>query len=289
MKILVLGGDGMAGHMIVDYFRSLKQHEVWFTVRRSITETNPLILHLNAKDKTRLKSVLRQVQPDVVINAIGLLNQDAEDHTVDAIIVNALFPHWLVEYSHEFQYRILHISTDCVFSGHKGSYVESDRKDGTGVYANTKSLGEIDEKSHLTIRTSIIGPEIKADGIGLFEWFMRQSGTISGYSNVFWNGITTLQLAKVLNGLVDRDSDGIIHVFSPYRISKFDLLLLFQEIFEKDDVTMKRDGRVVSDKTLHRLRTDIEPDIPSYKDMLLELKSWMREHPDKYPRHKLPS
>src|SRR5690606_27782525 len=107
---------------------------------------------------------------------------------------------------------LIHISTDCVFSGKKGDYIETDQKDGSSVYAQSKSLGEITGDNILTIRTSIIGPELKNNGIGLFHWFMSQQGQIQGYSNVFWNGVTTLELAKVIHRLINKQMDGLIHI-----------------------------------------------------------------------------
>lgn len=274
MKLLVIGGDGMAGHVIKDYFLQETDNEVFWTTRRKRTD-NRHCLYLDVRDDERLKEVLDTVQPDVVINAVGLLNDHASERIQDAILVNSILPHRLSAYAKTYQFYFIHISTDCVFSGKKGDYAETDEKDGETIYAKTKSLGEVTGDGVLTIRTSIVGPELKKNGIGLFHWFMNQKGEIQGYQNVFWNGVTTLELAKAIHRLIPFRLEGLIHVTGNRKISKYELLTLFQTIFNKKDVTIVPTAHIKSDKSLKITRIDVPYEPKDYTVMLTELKRWM--------------
>ncbi len=281
MKLLIIGGDGMAGHIIRDYFSSETQYEVWWTTRR-MRSANPKCLYLDVKNDEELKKILALVKPDVVINAVGLLNDTATQNVLDAILINSILPHRLTEYSKNYGFYLIHISTDCVFSGKKGDYIETDQKDGSSVYAQSKSLGEITGDNILTIRTSIIGPELKNNGIGLFHWFMSQQGQIQGYTNVFWNGVTTLELAKVIHRLINKQMDGLIHITGNRKISKFELLMLLRETFTKKDVTILPVSEKRSDKSLLITREDVLYQPKDYSIMISELQQWMEARPEIY-------
>lgn len=280
MNILVLGGTGMAGHVCVDYLTEVG-HAVQWTVRPK-TYFGSSGLPLEASDETHVVNVIERTRPDVVINAVGLLNHQATANVEQAICVNSLLPHWLAKYGRVYGYRVFHISTDCVFSGKRGGYSEVDEKDGTTVYAKTKSLGELDDKTNLTVRTSIIGPELKRCGIGLFDWFMHQSGSVPGYEDVYWNGVTTLQLAKMMERLLYVDISGLVHLIGPSRISKFNLLQQIGDTFQLGDVEVYADELAKSDKTLVSTRSDFAPYVPSYPVMLEQLRDWMLRYKDKY-------
>ncbi|MYL63559.1 sugar nucleotide-binding protein [Bacillus hwajinpoensis] len=273
MKILVLGGKGMAGHVIVKYLKDQrKSDQILYTSR------DPLDIegfYLDVLSQSELETLIDKTEPDLVINAIGVLNNDAEKNEQKAFKINALLPHQLVKLMNRRRGKVIHISTDCVFSGKKGSYTESDAPDGDSVYARTKAIGEITQAPHLTIRTSIIGPELKADGIGLFLWFMSQKGEIPGYQKVFWNGVTTLELARVINQLIDEQVEGLIHLHSKNTISKYELLKLMKEIFEKKDVSIIPSNPFFLDRTILNTREDFRYTGPSYWEMLIELKKWM--------------
>jgi dTDP-4-dehydrorhamnose reductase len=171
--------------------------------------------------------------------------------------------------------RLIHISTDCVFEGTRGGYTEEDTADGTSVYAITKSLGEIRAPGHLTIRTSIIGPEIRQGGIGLMEWFLAQKGPVSGYERVMWNGVTTLELAKAVEKMLDSQVSGLIHLAHPEPLSKYELLRHMQQAFHKQDVEIIPDSNHVQDRTLVSTRADVHFELPAYPVMLAELADWM--------------
>lgn len=276
MNILVLGGQGMAGHVIRQYLAQFVDSTVWWTERCQPTAAQAV--QLDATNETQLAHVLAAIRPDVVINAIGLLNQAAEQDVESAIQLNSLLPHRLTRFADDLGFRVLHISTDCVFSGRTGRYTETSRMDGNSVYAKTKSLGELTRPPHVTLRTSIVGPELKCNGIGLFHWFMRQTGSIHGYQQVWWNGITTLELAKVMHACLDWHGHGLVHVCQPESISKYQLLQLLQTTFAKRDVHILANTTVANNKTLSSTRSDFPWQPPGYPQMLLELYDWMRTH-----------
>ncbi|KMM38868.1 dTDP-4-dehydrorhamnose reductase family protein [Guptibacillus hwajinpoensis] len=272
MKLLVLGGNGMAGHMIVKYFDQKPEWDVYYTTRDQKEKRG---IYLNVLMQSSLEEVIEKIKPDVVVNAIGLLNDNANNNKTAAFHVNSLLPHQLTPLVESYGGKLVHISTDCVFSGEKGDYTENDYKDGTSVYAKTKALGEVISHHHLTIRTSIIGPELKKNGIGLLLWFMNQSGAIKGYKNMMWNGVTTLELAKAIETLLQNNVSGLYHLGGEEKISKYDLLRMMQDVFKKEDVSIHPDEEIVLDRTIRNTRTDYRYAVPSYKEMLLELKEWM--------------
>lgn len=278
-KILVIGIKGMAGHVIYNYLKKVNTYEVYGiarNIKRSITEFS-----LDVSNIGEMSKIIEENNFDFVINCIGILNSKAEDYPVNAIWFNSYFPHFLEEITKNMNTQIIHISTDCVFNGKKGCYKETDFKDGEGFYAQSKALGEITNTKDLTIRTSIIGPELNIDGIGLFNWFMNQTGEINGYTSAYWSGVTTLELAKVLHFVIEKPLQGLVHLTNGIPINKFDLISLFQDIWSKNDVEIKPyEGKVV-DKSLERSRKLLY-EVPSYKDMLEEQYVWIKEFANLY-------
>ncbi|MCK6076162.1 dTDP-4-dehydrorhamnose reductase family protein [Paenibacillus silvae] len=274
MKLLILGGNGMAGHILVDYFRRQGVHSVFYTTR-DVTDPKGLILDVN--DSFMVDRLVEAVHPDVIINAVGVLNSFADKDKIAAYHINGFLPHRLRRIADSLGARLIHISTDCVFSGDRGAYREHDVTDGTSSYAITKALGEVMDEGHLTIRTSIIGPEIRQGGIGLMQWFMSSKGQVGGYTRVFWNGVTTLELAKWVDHYLDSPVSGLIHLAHPAPVSKHDLLVLFQQVWNKQDVTIVPDDSVVQDRTLVSTREDVKTDLPDYSTMLKELALWMEQ------------
>jgi dTDP-4-dehydrorhamnose reductase len=275
MKLLILGGKGMAGHVIKDYFEKKQEYKVFYT-SRDPDDINGI--YLDVTNLTRLEEIIEKIKPDFTINCIGILNEHASNQPKLAFQVNSLMPHQLVKLTERNNGKVIQISTDCVFSGSKGEYTENDIPDGTSFYAQSKQLGEIISDKHLTIRTSIIGPERKENGIGLFLWFMKQRGKINGYKNVYWNGVTTLELAKAIEAMIKNDVSGLYHLGAENKISKYSLLKLIQKTFEKTDVEIIPDSQIVQDRTIKNTRTDFLYKVPSYEDMLLELKRWMKNN-----------
>ncbi|MDF2834362.1 MAG: NAD(P)-dependent oxidoreductase [Paenibacillus sp.] len=275
-KIVVLGGNGMAGHVLCGWL-SEQGDRITATGRNGAEGLYPLDL----RDTERLRHLLATERPEVVINAAGLLNEAAEKRLQESIWVNSLLPHRLAEYGDELGFRLVHISTDCVFSGKTGSYTESSLPDGTSVYAKTKSLGEVVSPNHLTIRTSIIGPELKRDGIGLLHWFLMREGPVEGYSNVYWNGVTTLELAKFIGWSLGQPIGGLVHLAAERKVSKHELLLLMKEAFAKD-IDVVSSAKQWNDKSLIGTREDCGYKVAPYEEMLRELAGWMKKRGDRY-------
>jgi dTDP-4-dehydrorhamnose reductase len=273
MKILVLGGQGMAGHVMTDYMIN-KGHSVMYTIRG---KDDPKGISLDVRDLDKVKEVILDCTPDIVINAVGLLNENAENHVIDAVKVNSLLPHFIVDVLDSYGGKLIHISTDCVFSGEKGSYTEEDHTNGYNVYSKSKALGEVRKSPHLTVRTSIIGPELKENGIGLLQWFLKQNGTIKGFEQVYWNGVTTLELAKAIDKLIENNVSGLYHLCTDGRISKYQLLLLFKKTFKKKDVTIIPSSLPSHDRSLVYTRKDYKYGVKDYPAMLKELYEWMNK------------
>ncbi|SFS51099.1 SDR family oxidoreductase [Paenibacillus sp. BC26] len=279
MKLLIIGGSGMAGHVLIRYFAQLHpEMDVVYTTRAAEEGTNGL--RLDASDSEAVAALVHAVQPDVIVNAVGVLNQDAEQHPLAAYQVNGFLPHWLRHLADHLDTpaRVIHISSDCVFSGSRGGYTEQDVPDGTSVYGRSKALGEAPGSRHLTIRTSIIGPEIRPNGIGLLKWFLEQKGTVSGYARVWWNGVTTLELAKAVDyAIANPTIGGLVHLTAAETISKLTLLHLFQSTLQVSGIKIVPDDRLYLDRTLAATRSDWGYVAPSYVPMLEELANWMSE------------
>jgi len=279
-KILVIGCFGMAGHIVKAYLESLETYDVW-GVARGVKPKNKLI-NLDVSNTIELESVIKGNSFDIVINCIGLLNKTAEDNPELAIWFNSYFPQYLASLGNKHQFKLIHISTDCVFSGKEGGYTEVSFKNGVGYYAQSKALGEVINTTDLTFRTSIIGPELKQNGIGLYHWFMNQKDEIFGFTEAFWSGVTTVELAKAINEAIIQDLTGLYQLVNNSKICKFDLLSEFNKTFRNNEVIIKPKSDYKSDKSLINSRTDFNYSIPNYSTMMTEMKSWMRTYDDLY-------
>ncbi len=283
--ILILGASGMAGHIVTLFLRRLTEKYNVIAVARSNSMIEPNLL-FDVTDFGKLQAVITNENPRVIINCVGVLNSDAEERPDQGILINSYLPHFLEEATRDLDCKVIHISTDCVFSGSKGSYSEGDLKDGKGFYAQSKALGEIINKKDLTIRTSIVGPDLSQKGIGLFNWFARQKGVINGYSNAYWSGVTTIELAKSILFFLENDITGLYHLTGSQKISKFYLLSMFKELFSLSRVTaVNVSGDYHVDKSLINTRTDVSFEVSSYPDMLSEMNEWIISHPELYPHY----
>ena len=276
-KILVLGGNGMAGHTISLYLK-----EAGFCVT-TYGHRGDVDLVGDARDFNALKKIVVSGAYDVVINAIGLLNQNAENNLADAIALNSYLPHFLSKILKDSTTKIIHMSTDCVFSGEKGGYSECSIPDGTTFYDRTKALGELNNARDLTFRNSIIGPDINPEGLGLFNWFMKQKNEIKGYTQAIWTGVTTLTLAKAMEQAIHEDLCGLYHLVNNDKISKFELLRLFNHYFKDNKLTITPTASVICDKSLINNRNDFTFVVPSYETMIKEMKEWIGAHEEIYP------
>lgn len=274
-KILVFGGNGMAGHVITTYLEETGKYDVINTCHRM--KLNDRSIMLDVFNTQKLFGVLETFKPDVVVNCIGILTNQANANPDLAIYINSYFPHFLEKWGPKLNFRTIHLSTDCVFSGKKGNYTEDDIPDAEDMYGKSKALGELKNNRDLTIRTSIVGPELKEDGAGLFHWFMRQKGQIKGYTKVFWTGLTTLELAKAIDKAIEVEVKGLWHIVPSKKISKYHLLNLFKNIFAKDDVEVIPSDTPKYDKSL--IASENSWFVPgSYETMIKEMKSLIIHH-----------
>lgn len=275
-KILVIGIKGMAGHVIFNKFKDEYGFAAYGIARNIEPSENTFNLDVNNTDV--LGQIITEHKFDVIVNCIGILNKDAEDNPDKAIWFNSYFPHYLEKVTKNTGTKVIHISTDCVFSGNKGNYTEEDFKDGVGFYAQSKALGEIVNDKDLTIRTSIIGPELNENGIGLFHWFMFQpdDSQLKGYSQALWSGITTIELAKVVKWAIEENVVGLKQIAPHHKINKFDLLQLFNEIFRENKLTIIEDDHYKVDKSLLSIVTKYTYNVPEYREMLIEMKEWIK-------------
>jgi dTDP-4-dehydrorhamnose reductase len=284
-KILVLGANGMAGHVITIGLReSFSNYDV-ISVARSNSLIKPTFL-LDISNFIDLEKLIHKVVPDIIINCIGLLNKNAEDNPEKAILINSYLPHFLESITKLSKIKIIHISTDCVFSGKEGNYLESSFKNGVGFYAQSKALGEIINNKDLTIRTSIIGPEINNNGIGLFHWYYNQTGQISGYTNALWTGVTTIELLRAINASIKENLTGLYHLVNNQKISKYDLLNIINDEFKRDVIILK-DSKYKIDKSLLNTRSDFSFRVKEYRDMLTEVNKWVKKHKIIYPHYNI--
>jgi dTDP-4-dehydrorhamnose reductase len=257
MRCLVLGGDGMLGHQLLQSWSA--RHEVFVTLRGQLassgefglfTEQNT-IDSVDVRDERRLREVLETVRPQAVVNAVGVVKQRPSAKQSSLVMeVNALFPHRLCSLCEVFGARMVHISTDCVFNGKRGMYTEQDTPNALDLYGTSKALGEVTAAGCVTIRSSIIGLELK-NKQSLIEWFLAQQGTIQGFSGALYSGLTTLEMARVIESvLLDHPGlTGIWHATSA-PISKFDLLTKLAAHMGRTDIRIEPNSEFCCDRSL---------------------------------------
>ena len=278
VDFLVLGSKGMLGHLITTYLR--EQGFYVIGVSRSTASHSDEVM-LDLRDFLVLERLVKESEAKMIVNCVGLLNEDADNNRYDSIVINSLLPLVLERITKELPTRVIQISTDCVFSGNKGSYSPQDIPDPKDHYGRTKFLGELNNTKDLTIRTSIVGPDSKRNGIGLFNWFMKQNANVSGYKNAMWSGVTTLQLAKFIEYLYDHELTGLIHYTNNFKISKFELLQLFNQ-WRTSPVVITAVDTIPTDKSLMNPNSFESHVVPSYEEMIVDMVQWIHRHLKKY-------
>ena len=257
MRVLILGVSGMLGNAMMLKLSGNPKLEVFGTLRSASAlrhfdaETAGRILTgVDVENHDVLTSTLARVRPDVVINCVGLVKQlaDANDPLV-ALPINAMLPHRLVRLCALGNARLVHISTDCVFNGKRGMYLETDASDAEDLYGRSKYIGEVSAPHAITLRTSIIGHEL-ASNHGLVDWFLSQTGSVKGFARAIFSGLPTDELAQVISDFVlpKPEISGVFHVASA-PISKYDLLKLVAEAYGKE-ITIERDDAFTIDRSL---------------------------------------
>ena len=270
MKILVMGSTGMAGHVITRYLT-----QQGYTVKTAARNHADYILDVEAiKESDTFFSVMREF--DFVINCIGLLVKDSNDRPDRAITINSWWPQYCAYTLKDTDTKLIHLSTDCVFDGQSGPYVEDAIHTEKNSYGRSKSFGEIANTKDITFRMSIIGPELK-NGTGLLHWCVTNTDyEIPGWDNAWWNGITTLELAKCIEKYINNPIIvGVYHlVNNNNKINKFDLLSKINNIYNLDKKIVKTQGPKPVNKILIDTRNLINFDISEYDNMLLEMKNF---------------
>lgn len=283
MKILVLGAIGMAGHLITLFFKE-KGHDVTAYSVKPFPYTSNIIG--NAFETDNFKSMLLDGEYDAIINCIGILNEAADDNRSASIYLNSYLPHLVADTIKNRKTKLIHMSTDCVFAGNTGPYYEESLRDGTTFYDRTKALGEVEDVKNLTFRNSIIGPDMNQNGIGLFNWFMKQKGPIKGFTGALWTGVTTLTLAKAMEKAIDENLCGLYNLVNNDNISKYDLLGLFNKYFRDNKIVIEKESNLRLDKSLQNTRNDFSFAVSSYEQMVQEMKEWVDAHQALYPHYK---
>ncbi|MEY8200134.1 MAG: SDR family oxidoreductase [Colwellia sp.] len=257
-KILILGANGMLGGSLHRYFSRDTGHHVLGSVR-----SESALEHLasmgfdnvesgvDVTNQESLQKLIAEFRPDFVFNCIGLIKQLSQSKLpVPAIEINSLLPHRLAALCTEFGARLVHFSTDCVFSGNAGGYTESSIPDATDIYGRSKLLGEVDYDDHITLRTSIIGHELNS-GVSLVDWFLNQSGHIKGFSKAVFSGLPTCYVAEFINKNIisSPNFSGLYHL-SSYPIDKYTLLQLIKGIYGLE-IEIEHDSDFVIDRSLN--------------------------------------
>lgn len=265
MNVTVIGARGMAGHVVVRYLQQ-QGHKV-----NAVTRDQ-----LNIEDTKSVSEFFDQLETDYVINCVGLLVQPCIMRPDLAAIVNAWFPHYVEYRLQNTQTRLIHLSTDCVFDGQAGPYTEQSTHTEFNAYGRSKSFGEVNNNKDLTMRMSIIGPELKM-GTGLLNWVITNSAEqLPGWDNAWWNGITTLQLAKCIEQWINNPTvTGVYHVVNnQVNINKYELLCLINQTYSLGKTIVRTQGPKTVNKILQDTRKEVDWGIVDYAQQLAELRAW---------------
>ena len=280
MRILIFGGDGMLGHQLLMQLQS--GHDVKVTLRQNLMAYAPFKIFnsnnvydgIDIRSMERLIEVMADFRPEAVINAVGIVKQrPSAKESIPSLEINALLPHRLAVLCKAVGARLIHLSTDCVFSGKKGNYLESDPCDAEDLYGKSKYLGEVQETNCLTLRTSIIGRELTRH-TSLLDWFLAQNGQVRGFSKAIYSGFTTLEMSRIIEKmLVDHPSASGVYQVSSNPIDKYALLLLIRERFGLN-IEIISDNSFICDRSLDstRFRSQFNYTPPTWHAMVEELR-----------------
>lgn len=283
MKIFILGGNGMIGHKIYQALHK-KFDDTWILVRQHLKDLTYKEVFNGAKaiqsvdllHFDRLTGILDNLDPDIIINAAGItIRRGVDSNICNSIIMNSALPHFLEEWvTGKGGKRLIHFSTDCVFSGKRGAYKEDSIPDAMDYYGKTKALGEVKSSQTLTLRSSMIGREL-ANHTELLEWFLLQKGnTVQGFKNVIYSGITTVKMAEYITKIItDFPSMSGLYNVSSVPISKYELLKLFNKNFDVDaDILIKEDYYSRKDLIADKFFDETGFAIPEWEDLAVQLK-----------------
>ena len=260
-RLLIVGASGMLGNSLLRYFAAKESFKVFASVRDVVSLRDiggvsnfQLLAGIDAKNVDSLRRVFDEVKPDVVVNCVGVVKQlVAADDAIVSIPLNSLLPHRLASLCAETGSRLIHFSTDCVFSGNKGGYLDSDIPDPIDLYGRSKLLGEVDYPHAITLRTSLIGHELNG-ARSLVNWFLAQEGSVNGFKKAIFSGLPTVEIARVIEEhvLVHPELHGVYHL-SVHPISKYDLLSILKDVYRKQ-IEITPDESLVIDRSLDSTR-----------------------------------
>lgn len=280
MKVMVLGASGMLGHLLTTYLEE-SGSDVLAVSRHGTFGRVPIAVDL--EDWSALQSQIEIHDPQWIVNAAGLLNNEVDEFGSSAILINSFLPRKLADTGQVMGFRLITVGSDCVFQGDRGNYLVTDNPDSVTAYGKTKHLGEVNTDRDLTIRTSIIGPEIDRSGRGLLQWFMSQETEADGWTSAVWTGLTTLELAKVIDGVVSGrlDQTGLWHCVPSTSITKHELLKIMNKTFKHEAIQINSVSGLSHDRSLVNDRPNAWQ-LPSYTEMMTELRAWVTEHQNLY-------
>ena len=255
--LLVLGATGMLGNIVYRYLSSKQSYIVYGSIRSATSKIlfkknlrKNLISNINVNSDKKISNLFSLVNPDIVINCIGVIKQlDQSSNVLDVVPINSLLPHRLAMLCKKKSIKLIHFSTDCVFSGEKGNYIESDNPDAKDLYGRSKLIGEIDYPNCLTLRTSIIGPELISSR-SLLCWFLKQRGTIKGYVKAIFSGLPTVEIARIMSEYIIESNLSVIYHLSGNSIDKYSLLNLIAKIYNHK-IKIVPDTKIVIDRSLN--------------------------------------
>ena len=274
LKVLVMGSANIIGQVVGLFFKEnghsvtgydSEPCEYYYSIQESLYNLDCI------------KETIQQGDYDAVFNFTAVVNQYAEEDKAEASYINCFLPHYLEKITRNTKTVIVHRSTDCVFSGKKGSYNIDDIPDGESFYAKTKAIGELINQKDITVRVSLIGPDPDSNGDSLFPWFLRQSGDVNGFTDAIWTGVTTVEFARVIEKLLLQKAHGLFQCAPDTSISKYELLTIFEKYFPNNrNVIPISKCRV--DKSLIPFMGEYRVDIPNYDTMVADMLSWVKKH-----------
>lgn len=283
MRILVIGASGMIGSTVFRVLSEKKEYETFGTIRNSnikqffsALDNESLIEGVNLEHDEKLVQVMEKIKPDVVINCAGITKHMPDsDKPLLALPLNTLLPHRLAELCKIVEARLIHVSTDCVFSGKKGAYIESDYTDASDFYGKSKALGEVHEGHAITLRTSTIGHELQSQ-YGLLDWFLSQEILCNGYTRAIFSGLPTVIFSQIIRDVIipHKELSGLYHVAAK-PIAKFELLKLIANIYGKT-IDVVEDETLVIDRSLDASRFKLATGYvaPDWSDMIEQMYSY---------------
>ena len=277
-KILILGSAGMLGHQLYNFFKN-KNYLVKGICRKNKSVPNKFFktnqfLNLDLEKFDSLENTIHKYRPDFIINCAGVIKQKSHLYDKNKIfLINSYLPNYLRILSKKFKYKLIHVSTDCVYDGKKGNYKEDDISNSTDEYGLSKTLGEVFSDNCITLRTSIIGHELNQSN-GLLEWFLKQK-KVYGFKKAFFSGLTTLELSKVIEKLLKKNLNKGIYNVASKKISKYELLVLINKIYDKN-ITILSSDKLKIDRSLNgklfEKKTNIK--ISSWKKMIMDMNKY---------------